>query len=198
MCKYRVYILKIRFKLLNSAINKLIFRHPMYKCLTILALFLGLQASAQDLNKKKQDTYRNKEVMINTCTRDQVASFPEFKTMYDSMYESYAPDSATLLTLKPLLEGVKITIVMGTWCGDSKLQVPHFYKVTDKLGIPEEDITLICVDGQKKAENGLIDNMNIERVPTFIFSKDGKELGRIIESPRDTLEKDAVALLSSK
>ncbi len=170
----------------------------MYKLLTIFALFLGLQASAQDLNKKKQDTYRHKEVMINTCTRDQVANFPDFKTMYDSMYESYTPDSATLQNLKPLMEGVKISIVMGTWCGDSKLQVPHFYKITDKLGIAEGDITLICVDGEKKAEHGLIDNMNIERVPTFIFYKDGKELGRIVESPKDTLEKDALALLSNK
>ncbi len=170
----------------------------MNKLLTLFVLLLSIQAGAQELNKKMQDTYRNKEIMINNCTRKSVCNFPEFKTMYDTMYESYAPDSATLTALKPLMEGVKVTIVMGTWCGDSKLQVPHFYKITDQLGLTEQDMTLICVDGQKKAENGLIDNMNIERVPTFIFIKDGKEIGRVVESPRDTLEKDALELLSKK
>ena len=170
----------------------------MNKLLALFVLLLSIQAGAQELNKKMQDTYRNKEIMINNCTRESVCNFPEFKTMYDTMYESYAPDSATLAALKPLMEGVKVTIVMGTWCGDSKLQVPHFYKITDQLGLTEKDMTLICVDGQKKAENGLIDNMNIERVPTFIFNKDGKEIGRIVESPRDTLEKDALEMLSKK
>ena len=170
----------------------------MNKLLTLLVLFVGFQASAQELNKKKQDTYRNKEIMINNCTRKSVCNFPEFKTMYDTMYESYAPDAETITALKALMDGVKVTIVMGTWCGDSKLQVPHFYKITDQLGITEQDMTLICVDGEKKAENGLIDNMNIERVPTFIFYKEGKEIGRIVESPKDTLEKDALALLSQK
>ena len=44
----------------------------MNKLLTLLVLFLGFQASAQELNKKKQDTYRNKEIMINNCTRESV------------------------------------------------------------------------------------------------------------------------------
>jgi thiol-disulfide isomerase/thioredoxin len=164
----------------------------------LLLIFVGLQAGAQDLNKKKQDTYRNKEIMINNCTRESVSNFPEFKSMYDTMYESYAPDSTTIASLKPLTEGLKVTIVMGTWCGDSKLQVPHFYKITDQLGITEKDMTLICVDGQKKAENGIIDNLDIQRVPTFIFYKDGKELGRIVESPKDTLEKDSYDILAKK
>jgi len=164
----------------------------------LLLLFAGVKAGAQDLNKKKQDAYRNKEIMINNCTRESVCNFPEFKSMYDTMYENYAPDAATINSLKPLVEGLKVTIVMGTWCGDSKLQVSHFYKVTDLLGIKEEDMTLICVDGEKKAENGLIDNLDIQRVPTFIFSKDGKELGRIVESPKETLEKDSYDILAKK
>ena len=170
----------------------------MNKLLTLFVLLFSLQAGAQDVNKRMQDTYRNKEIMINNCTRESVCNFPEFKTMYDTMYESYTPDATTIANLKPFMEGVKVTIVMGTWCGDSKLQVPHFYKITDQLGITEENMTLICVDGQKKAENGLIDNLSIERVPTFIFYKDGKELGRIVESPKETLEKDALDLLSKK
>lgn len=168
----------------------------MNKVLTLLFLFFGFHATAQELNKKMQDTYSNKQIMINNCTRESVCNFPDFKEMYDAMYASYTPDSATVASLKPMIKGLKVTIVMGTWCVDSKLQVPHFYKISDQLGITEKDITLICVDGQKKAENGLIDNLSIDLVPTFIFYKGGKELGRIVEFPKDTLEKDAQELLS--
>ena len=170
----------------------------MKKLIIAVCLLFSIQAGAQELNKKKQDPSHNKEVMINTCTRAGIMEFPEFKTMYDAIYPDYKPDSVALTALMPFVQTTTITVVMGTWCGDSKLQVPHFYKIVDALGIPEKNITLICVDGDKKAENGLIDNLNIERVPTFIFSREGKELGRIIESPRKSLEQDMLAILTKK
>ena len=36
---------------------------------------------------------------------------------------------------------------------------------------------------------------NITHVPTFIFLKDGKELGRITEYPERTLERDMVQII---
>ena len=170
----------------------------MNKVIVAICLLFTLKAGAQELNKKIKDPSMNKEVMINTCTRAGIMEFPEFKTMYDAIYPDYKPDTLTLTTLKPLLETTAITVVMGTWCGDSKLQVPHFYKIVDALGIPEKNITLICVDGDKKAENGLIDNLKIERVPTFILSKNGVELGRIVESPMKSLEQDMLTILKKK
>ena len=170
----------------------------MKKLITAICLLFSIQAGAQEINKKIQDPSRNKEVMINTCTRAGIMEFPEFKTMYDAIYPDYKPDSITLEKLDPLLKTIHITVVMGTWCGDSKLQVPHFCKIIDALAVPEKNITLICVDGNKKAENGLIDKLNIERVPTFILSKDDKELGRIVESPRKSLEQDMLDILTKK
>jgi hypothetical protein len=170
----------------------------MNKILTAILLLFAMHSTAQSLNKKTQDTTKHKLIMIDQCTRDSLISFPEFKTMYDSQYPSYTPDSTTVSQLKTLAKDVKVTIVLGTWCGDSKLQVPHFFKVMDQVGITDKDVTLICVDGHKKAQNGSIDNLKIERVPTFIFTKKGKELGRIIESPKNTLEQDFLAILSGK
>jgi thiol-disulfide isomerase/thioredoxin len=169
----------------------------MNKILTAILMLFALHSTAQNLNKKTQDPTKNKLVMINQCTRDSLTNFPEFKTMYDSQYPAYAPDSTTISKLKPLLSGLKLTIVLGTWCGDSKLQVPHFLKVLDQTGFSEKDITLICVDGHKKTENGMTDSMNILRVPTFIVTKEGKEIGRIVESPKETLEKDLLAIVAA-
>jgi hypothetical protein len=166
---------------------------------TLILGFIVTGIQAQDLNKKIEDKIKHKQVMLNLCTREGLIAFPEFKDSYDTFYEAYSLDSASVAKLKPLLAGHKIKIVLGTWCGDSKLQVPHFLKVTDAASINETDIQIISVDGDKKAENGLIDGLNIERVPTFIVTdKDGAEIGRITESPRKTIEADLLELLTKK
>lgn len=170
----------------------------MKKLILPFLMLFAMSASAQDLNKKIQDPGRNKEVMLNVCTREGVVSFPEMKAMYDQEYPNYKLDSAALVAMKPSLKDKKITIVMGTWCGDSKYQVPHFYKILDSLNVSEDQVKLICVDGTKKAENGLLDGLDIQRVPTFIFYDDKKEIGRITERPKETLEKDMANILASK
>lgn len=167
-------------------------------CTFVLILFV-FTANAQKMNKKIEDPTKNRTVLINHCTREGLVSFPEMKERYDVEYPAYELDSAVIDSLKPLVKDQKITIVLGTWCGDSKLQVPHFFKITDALGIPEKDIDLICVDGHKKAEGSLTDSLDIQRVPTFIFyNKEKEEKGRIIEHPAVTLEKDMLLILSRK
>ena len=136
--------------------------------------------------------------MLNLCTREELVSFPEMKEIYHTEYGSYLPDSAAISLLKPLIKAKQITIVMGSWCGDSKTQVPRFYKVLDAAGVLPGDITLIGVNEDKKAEDGLIDHLKIERVPTFIFSENKQEIGRITELPLSTLEKDSVEILTKK
>lgn len=170
----------------------------MKNILAALILLFAMNAGAQELNKKIEDPNRHKQVMLNQCTREGITSFPEFKESYDANYKSYTADSTQFEQLAKLLKNKKVTIVLGTWCGDSKYQVPNFLKIMDKLKISEDKISFIAVDGSKHAENGLIDNLKIERVPTFIFTdKKGAEIGRITEHPKESLEKDMVNILSA-
>ncbi|SFG77369.1 thioredoxin family protein [Pedobacter insulae] len=171
----------------------------MKSIISAILLLFAMNTSAQEFNKKVQDQYRNQEVLLNSCTREGLTTFPEFKAGYDSYYAAYKPDSVVLSELTKLVKGKKMTIVLGTWCGDSKYQVPNFLKVADALKLSENDITFLAVDGAKKTENGLIDKLKIERVPTFIFTdKSGTEIGRITERPHETLEKDMLIALSTK
>lgn len=157
-----------------------------------------MNVGAQELNKKIEDPTRHKQVMINQCSREGITTFPEFKESYDSNYENYAVDSTLLKNLSAALKDKQITIVLGTWCGDSKLQVPHFLKIMDAAGIEPSKISYIAVDGSKHTENGLIDEMKITNVPTFIFTdKKGSEVARITEHPQESLEKDMVKLLTA-
>ncbi|KQN35178.1 thioredoxin [Pedobacter sp. Leaf41] len=167
--------------------------------LSITLIALAMNVSAQEINKKIHDQAKNKDVLINVCTREGITTFPEFKEMYDPIYAAYVPDAATLIELKKLVKNEKIKIVFGTWCGDSKVNVPNFFKVLDALHFKEKNVEIIAVDGNKKAENGIIDGLDIQRVPTFIvFDKKGKELGRIVEHPKTTLEADLLEIYKKK
>ena len=85
---------------------------------------------------------------------------------------------------------------MGTWCSDSRREVPRFLKIIDGLNIPQENISIYCVDRDLSTENNEIDNLNIKAVPTFIFYRDNIELGRIVEAPTESLEIDMVKILT--
>ncbi|QIL42464.1 thioredoxin family protein [Pedobacter sp. HDW13] len=167
--------------------------------LSITLIILAMNVSAQEVNKKIHDSVHNKDILINACTREGITTFPEFKEMYDPLYKAYIPDAATMIELKKLIKNDKIKIVFGTWCGDSKVNVPNFFKVLDDLHFKQKNVEIIAVDGNKKAENGILDGLEILRVPTFIvYDKKGKELGRIIEGPKTTLEGDLLAIYQKK
>lgn len=171
----------------------------------ILIIFISLISTgvfAQDINRTKIDEKSQMEVLIGLCNRDGLKS-NLFKTYYESEYTAYTPDVSTVNNLKTILlnKNIKVTIVMGSWCGDSQERVPRFYKIIDALGFSETNVLIYCVDRTKKTDlptgqagKGETDNLGIQFVPTFIFYKDGKEIGRITESPKETLEKDMLIL----
>lgn len=84
-------------------------------------------------------------------------------------------------------------IILGTWCSDSREHLPALMKVCDLAGIT--DIELIGVN-HKKTSTGLdLSTYQIEYVPLIIVYVNGKEKGRIIESPKKSIEADLLNLL---
>lgn len=150
--------------------------------------------SAQGTNKIVKDEESGKPMLIGHCTRAAFAD-TSFSGWFNSEYKMYLPDSVTVREIEYNLNDVKTTIIMGTWCSDSREQVPHFLKVMDEAGYAENDITMICVNHDKKDSSGSVDSLNVELVPTFIFYRGGKEIGRIIETPQQTMEEDIYTVL---
>ncbi|OQX75998.1 MAG: hypothetical protein B6D61_09460, partial [Bacteroidetes bacterium 4484_249] len=99
---------------------------------------------AQELNKVIIDPQLEKEVLIGKCNRDGLKS-DVFAEYYNEGYNNYVPDANTLKQLKKRKKkkGISIVIVMGSWCGDSKEQVPKFYKILDQIGFKESKVELI-------------------------------------------------------
>ena len=168
----------------------------MKKLVFLALLIFPAMTFAQILNQKTIDPKKNNEMLVGYCNRDGFSTINSiFDSVYNAEYSVYQADAETMDQLAGKLRGIKITLVMATWCGDSRDWVPRFYKIMDELDFNYKNLTLICVDREKKAPGTKVEELNIERVPTFIFYRKKKELGRIIEVPVDLLEKDILKIL---
>lgn len=170
----------------------------MHKFILIFILFLtSLSLFAQDKNTLVTDESSGKPMLIGNCTRDAFND-TTFSWWFNSGYDLYDVDTASIPQVKYLMKNVEVTVVMGTWCSDSHREVPRFYKIMDDIGEPTDSIHLICVDRNRKGKAGEVDSLNIKLVPTFIFYKNNEELGRIVESPKWSLEEDMIRILDGK
>lgn len=158
------------------------------KYLFLIIIFISSLTAAQDKNKSTIDTTKNKKMLIGYCDRSAFADTAF--TWFDEEYEKYEIDESALEIDRSELKDITIHIVMGTWCSDSREQIPRLYKILDYLKIGEDKITLISIDRNKKAESLDLNEYVVEKVPTIIVYKDGFEMGRIIETPEESLEAD--------
>ncbi len=142
-----------------------------------------------------QSNYLDKQGKKHLWGKHELAELETapFSEWFDANYSSYQPDLGEEFPLKGL-RSAEVTIFLGTWCGDSKLWVPRFIKLWDELGLDRDQLKFVALhrdtehykQGPKQEEAGL----NIHRVPTFIFKKEGKEIARMVESPINSLEAD--------
>jgi len=121
-----------------------------------------------------------------------------YNAWFTQKFDTYKPDKATISSLKGALKGYEIRGFMGTWCGDSKRETPHFYKVLELANFDFKNLELVTVNRSKKTPDNLQEGLDIKRVPTFIFYKEGKEIGRYVEYARESLEKDMLKIVSGE
>ncbi len=154
-------------------------------------LFLGCKNNSNGETKaqKNQQVQEQQEpqMLVGKVTRADLAQ-PPYGEWFQEEYNSYELDTVTLDSITN--RDFNMTIVLGTWCPDSRREVPRMYKILDYLGVPDSNLTVICVDRDKKAGQVDISGLNIERIPTFIVYIDGREKGRIVERPQMSLEID--------
>jgi len=122
-----------------------------------------------------------------------------FKDWFNTNFNGFVIDTATVELIKPLLKKKTIAVFLGTWCGDSKLQFPRMIKILLTAGFDTSRLTIITVgngaDMYKKSPQGEEVGLNIQRVPTLIVYHKKKEIGRFIEYPVVSLEKDLLRIL---
>jgi len=127
-------------------------------------------------------------MLMGFVNQNQIMELPEFA----NRYKQVKVDEAKLNNVSG--KGITVVVVLGTWCKDSVEHVPAFVKINEKLKFDAVDY--ICVGRKLKDDTGVVKDLNIKRIPTFIFFKSGEEIGRIVETPKKTLEEDIKQILS--
>lgn len=87
-------------------------------------------------------------------------------------------------TLAALPEAVTFTVWCDDGCGDCQAQLPAFAAALRAAGVDEDRVEQIAVErlpeGEKRGP--LVEEYGIERIPTIVVERDGRELARYVET----------------
>ncbi|HLP46820.1 MAG TPA: thioredoxin family protein [Candidatus Kapabacteria bacterium] len=115
-----------------------------------------------------------------------------------SVYMEYEVDDGLIEAMSYKIDNLKVDVYFGIWCSDSKNNVPPFMKIIDRIERFNVNIPVNYYTVERKPTKEtkyFVEEFKVERVPTFIFYKNGKEIGRIIENPKKTLIEDMMDII---
>ena len=95
---------------------------------------------------------------------------------FSNKYSGYTLDPKLYNGIAEDIKDSKILVFMGTWCHDTKIFLPRFFKVLDSMKIPKEQIITYNVGRKKLRPRKPIKEFGVKYLPTFIFIKEGDEV----------------------
>lgn len=160
----------------------------------IIFMMLSIASMAQTISKPT--------ILYGVITQNDLQQTP-FNRWFDSTYNAYQPDHKMVDVIKGTnFKDINIQIFLGTWCGDSKREVPRFMKLLQQSSFPGKQVSLIGLGGSdslyKQSSQHEETGKGIFRVPVFIVYKNGVEIGRINEFAVTSLEKTCKLFLPER
>lgn len=135
-------------------------------------------------------------------------SLEEFKetvhaTWFNRYYKAYQPNEKTVKKLSQLIgeREIEVEAYFGTWCPDSRRELPRLIKLLDLSGWDTNQIKLVGVNRSKEIPNASkeeIERIQLKMIPTFIILENGIEINRFVEYAIETMEKDIIRILEDK
>ncbi|WP_431609603.1 TlpA family protein disulfide reductase [Chryseobacterium sp. 'Rf worker isolate 10'] len=174
----------------------------MKKFITNIVAFSSLFLAAQQLSAQKVvvnrevDTQKDGKMLLGNQLKEQFLKAP-YADWYVKEHDEYAIDEKAVSELRKEKIGTyNIIVFMGTWCEDSHRDFPRLMKILEAANYPENKLNIIAVNRKKESPTGDESLYNIQKVPTIILKRYGKEVGRIIEMPTTGyIERDLVQIL---
>ncbi len=132
------------------------------------------------------------EDLVGPLTREALfAANPDWR----AVAAAYQPKPDGVDRLRACGRDVRIEVFLGTWCSDSKSHVSELFKVLDMADSPLLRVVLIGVPEDKDKRAPYYGGRDIVRLPTFLILVDGREIGRIVETPERSVEEDLLRIL---
>lgn len=165
----------------------------------ILVIAVALISCERPMNQEIIN-YEGETILIGNVDWDGLTT-SSYGNWFITGYQDYVVDSLVLQPLVGQLSDIDILVFVGTWCDDSKYQLPQLYKILDYLKYDLDKLEVVALErledrrlvGPGQQDTGY----EIGFVPTYIFKRNGEEVGRIIEFPEQSLEKDMVSIIST-
>lgn len=161
----------------------------------LVIIITTIQIKSQDY-KIIPDEKNGEPLILGYCPVSEMNDSVFYNT-WTTEYNNYQPDYETLDSLEGKLDDINIKIVFRSTCSDSREQLPRLFKILTELNYNVNSIILIGVNREKQGLSSEAEGLEIELVPTIIFYKDGGEIGRIVETPAESLEKDLLKFLTN-
>jgi thiol-disulfide isomerase/thioredoxin len=121
-----------------------------------------------------------------------------FSKWFNAEYNGFTPSEEAMNTIKNNISDYEIVAFMGTWCPDSRRETPKVFKILEEAGYDMSKLTFYGVNRQKTTTGNVEKDFDLNRVPTVIFLKDGKEVNRFVEYPRESIEEDFAKIVSGE
>ncbi len=167
---------------------------------SIFSILIFNFSNAQSINK--EISIKGEQPFLIGKIDKKGLTTTNYNSWFSKQYDSYTSNKDVIKKFSKVLKEYEILVFMGTWCGDSKREVPRFIKILEDSNYPMKKLTTIGVSRKanmyKQSSGHEERGLNIHRVPIFIFYKNGVEVNRIVESPVVSLEQDILDITQSK
>jgi hypothetical protein len=152
-------------------------------------------AEQKPVNVPPAETHRaHDRELIGEVTREDIeTALPGWR----QAREQATPSQEKAKALLGVPKGGSVVVYLGTWCGDSREEVPRLWKAFDMAGskLPFT-VRYVSVDHSMQAPPPARVIEDLKFVPTFVVERAGREVGRIVESAPGGVEGDLLDLLT--
>ncbi len=161
----------------------------------VVLLFVGLILSCQSTQHMRPGKDTGLPQMVGVLTKQKIIDeLPRWQTAH----RQASPDPEMSKKLATVGNGADVGVYLGTWCIDSRREVSRLWKALEIAGKPQFTVRYVGMDRNKHTPSGLPEGLELTHVPTIVVSRNGKEIGRIVESAPRGIETELFGLLSGE
>src|SRR5690606_12976522 len=138
------------------------------------------------------------KMLLGGVSRESFEKAP-FSEWFQENYEAYETNDAMIKDFRNKLERHRIEDYLGTTDEVFKVRYQQFINILYQAKCPEQILLIYDVNTSKRSFYSEETGKNIEDLPTFIYYKGGKEVGRIVGFPvSGSFEEDILMIVNGK